>query len=106
MSEAARKVVVEPGRITVIEPELCAEFEVYGEAPVQGFGTVLGRDVYFRSRNDHWSFEVADEQGRLPSDGQAEGGFYRESAYPNASYMPLDRAVCIIERSLREFLEP
>jgi hypothetical protein len=42
MSETERKVVVDPGRIVVIEPELCAEFEVYGEAPVQGFGTVLG----------------------------------------------------------------
>jgi hypothetical protein len=49
-------------------PELDASFEVYGNCPVQGVGTVLGRDLYFRARHDGWSFDVADGAGHLPSD--------------------------------------
>jgi hypothetical protein len=106
MSEGERTVIVEPGRIVVVYPDLCAEFEVYGAVSVQGFGSVLGRELDFRSRHDHGSLEVAHEQGRVPSDGQANGGFDREATFPNASDMPLDRAVRIIERGLRDFLGP
>jgi hypothetical protein len=55
--------------LTVTEPELDATFEVYGDCPVQAFGTVLGRDLYFRARNNCWSFDVAEHAGNLPSDG-------------------------------------
>jgi len=71
--------------LTVTAPEFNAVFEVYGNCPVQGFGTVLGRDLYFRVRHDGWSFDVADHAGNLPSDGYHESdGFYREGDYPKA----------------------
>jgi hypothetical protein len=102
-------VEVQPGpagleRLIVTAPEFDAVFEVYGNCPVQGFGTVLGRDLYFRARHDRWSFDVADHAGHLPSDGyQDSDGFYREAEYPNASWMPHRETVAIIERCLREY---
>jgi hypothetical protein len=80
--------------------------EVYGNCPVQGLGTVLGRELYFRARHDGWSFDVADHAARLPSDGYRDSdGFYREADYPNASWMPHEEAVKIIARCLREFTD-
>ncbi len=91
-------------RLFVTAPEFDATFKVYGNCPVQGFGTVLGRDLYFLARHDGWSFDVADHAGNLPSDGyQNSDGFYREDVYPNASWMPLPEAVAIIEKCLREY---
>jgi hypothetical protein len=91
-------------RLLIAAPEYDADFEVYGNCPVQGFGTVLGRELYFRARHDAWSLDVADHTGRLPSDGsQNSDGFYREGDYPNAGWMPLEKAVRIIERCLREY---
>jgi hypothetical protein len=91
-------------RLIVTAPEFDAEFEVYGNAPVQGFGTVLGRELYFRARHDGWSFDVADHAGRLPSDGSREpDGFYREAEYADASWMPHTEAVRIIARCLQEY---
>jgi hypothetical protein len=55
--------------LMVTAPEFDANFEVYGNCPVQGLGTVLGRDLYFHARHDGWWFEVADRAGNLPSDG-------------------------------------
>src|SRR4051812_12998286 len=101
-TDLGRTIVTEPGRIAVSDPDLCVEYEIYGSAPVQGFGTVIGREIYFRARHDGWSFDVADHKGDLPSDGRAEAdGFYREGAYEGASYMPLDAAMRIMERCLR-----
>jgi hypothetical protein len=91
-------------RLFVTAPEFDATFEVYGSAPVQGFGTVLGRDLYFRARHDGWSFDVADHPGNLPTDGYHNSdGFYREGVYPNASWMPLAESVKIIVRCLSEY---
>ena len=91
-------------RLFVTAPEFDAEFEVTGEAPVQAFGTVLGRDLYFRARHNAWSFDVADKAGNLPSDGYRDSdGFSREGHYSNAGYMPLNEAVKIIVRCLTEF---
>jgi hypothetical protein len=91
-------------RLIVTAPDFDAVFEVYGNCPVQGFGTVLGRDLYFRARHDGWSFEVADHAGHLPSDGYiGSDGFYREAEYPNASWMPHTEAVKIIAQCLREY---
>lgn len=91
-------------RLIVTAPEFDAEFEVHGVCPVQGFGTVRGRDLYFRARHDEWSFDVADHAGNLPSDGfRKSDGFYREAPYPEASWMPHRKAVEIIERCLREY---
>lgn len=91
--------------LRVVAPEYDATFEVYGNCPVQGFGTVRGRDLYFRARHDGWSFDVADSAGHLPSDGyQDSDGFYREADYPNASWMPHREAVEIIVVCLREYI--
>jgi hypothetical protein len=91
-------------RLFVDAPEFDAEFEIYGNCPVQAFGTILGRELYFRARHDEWSFEVADCAGNLPSDGFRDSdGFYREGDYPNAGWIPLRKAVAIIERCMREF---
>jgi L-amino acid N-acyltransferase YncA len=93
-------------RLIVTAPEFDASFEVYGNCPVQGFGSVLGRFLYFRARHDGWSFEVADHAGNLPSDGYFDSdGFYRDGDYPNAGWMPHRKAVAIIERCLREFTD-
>src|SRR5262249_33731282 len=85
--------------LQVLAPEYDATFEVYGSAPVQAFGKVLGRELYFRARHQQWTFDVANHKGHLPSDGCRDSdGFFREGNYPNASWMPLDRAVIIIVR--------
>jgi hypothetical protein len=101
-----RTVITESGRIAVSDPAQCIEYEIYGNAPVQGFGSVIGRDIYFRARHQGWSFDVADHKGDLPSDGCADAdGFYREGVYEKASYMPFEAAMRIIDRCLREYID-
>ena len=91
-------------RLVVTAPEFDAAFEVYGDCPVQGFGTVRGRELYFHARHDGWSFDVADHAGHLASDGYRNSdGFHREADYPDASWMPHAEAVKIIGRCLLEF---
>jgi hypothetical protein len=91
-------------RLYVTAPDFDAAFEVYSQAPVQAFGSVLGRKLHFRARHDGWSFDVADRAGNLPSDGYRDSdGFYCEGNFPNASWMPLAEAVRIIERCLRRY---
>jgi hypothetical protein len=91
-------------QLFVTADEFGAEFEVFGACPVQGTGTVRGRDLYFRARHGKWSFEVADKEGNLPSDGCASrDGFILFGDDPHHGYMPLPEAVAIIERCLREF---
>lgn len=81
-------------------------FELYGEAPVQAYGEIRGREFYFRARHDEWHFEVSDADGQLPSDGQAAlDGFIRNGEYPNASYMPLREALKIIDRCMNEYID-
>ncbi len=90
----------------VTAPEFNAEFEFYGNCPVQGFGTVLGREAYFRARHEGWFFEVADQTGSLPSDGSSKpDGFYREADFPNAGWKPHLVAVKIIAACLREYTD-
>ncbi len=91
-------------RLFVSAPEWDADFEVYGACPVQAFGTVRGRDLYFRARHGEWSFDVADSAGNLPSDGYFNSdGFYREGIDPNNGYMPLPEAVAVVAECLREY---
>ena len=91
--------------LRVTAPEYDAAFEVYGNCPVQAFGTVLSRELYFRARHEGWSFEVSDHAGNLPSDGYRDSdGFYREGSYSQAGWMPLGEAVKIIARCLREYV--
>lgn len=75
-----------------------------GHVSSSRIGTVLGRELYFRARHDCWSFDVADRDGNLPSDGYFDSdGFYCEAAYPDASWIPHRKAVTIIQRCLREY---
>jgi hypothetical protein len=90
--------------LLVTAPELDASFEVAGCSPVQGYGKVLDRELYFRARHDEWSFDVADDAGRFPSDGfRGPGTFFRAGPYPNASWMPHAEAVKIILRCLADY---
>lgn len=90
--------------ILVTAPEFDAQFEVWGNCPVQAIGTVLGRDMYFRARHRSWTFDVADVHGNLLSDGQAgSDGFYREDEYTDAGWMTLTDAVKITTRCLEEY---
>ncbi|MCI0456555.1 MAG: hypothetical protein L0Z62_06200 [Gemmataceae bacterium] len=106
MMRNERRVIVDSGLLRVSIPHLDVEYEVWGQAPVQALGTVLGREFYFRARHDCWSFEVADDQGRFPSDGGGVVGFTREGHHDSASYMPLDEACRIIEKCIQELLHP
>ena len=77
---------------------------MYGQAPVQTFGDINGRDFYFRARHNEWSCEVSDGDGQLPSDGRAaDDGFIREGKYTNAGDMPLRDALKIIDRCMTEY---
>lgn len=90
--------------LRVVAPEFDAAFEIAGDCPVQAIGTVRGRDLYFRARNNNWSFDVADSAGNLPSDGYRNSdGFYREAAHPNACWLPHEEAVKIIVNCLQEY---
>jgi hypothetical protein len=101
-----RRIVTEPARIAVSDPVRSIEYEIYGSAPVQAFGTVAGRDIYFWARHRTWSLDIADHNGNLPSDGCADAdSFYREGECENASYMPFEQAMQIIDRCLLEYEE-
>lgn len=38
------------------------KYDIYGETPVQGEGTIHGLAWYFRSRHSAWSFEVSTKE--------------------------------------------
>lgn len=84
--------------------DLGLEYELFGQAPVQALGTLCGREFYFRSRHDEWTFEMADENGDLPSDRGGTTVFYRSEVQPDASYLPLYEAEQIISTLAREYL--
>ena len=98
--------------INVPEIELQGQFYT-SNSPVQAWGTVLGRDFYFRSRHEHWEFAVSESPDIDPADlfpdANRECLFLREGQYGQgrfaASYMPLDVAAQIIERCAREYAE-
>jgi len=102
-----RKITVGQNRMTVVDPELQIEFEVYGfPSLVEGLGKVLGRDMYFHAKYDDWFFEVADRNGNMPSDGFFDSdGFYQEARYRDPGGLPLEEAVRIIEDCLRLYLQ-
>jgi hypothetical protein len=74
------------------------KYELWGEAPVQALGTISGREFHFLSRHSEWEFEVANEQGKLPSDVREPPVFHRRGKYKNSSYMPVEVAVALIEQ--------
>jgi hypothetical protein len=80
-------------------------YELWGEAPVQALGTVGGREFYFRARHSAWEFEVANEQGDLPSDVGESLVYHRRGEYMNAGFMSKETAVFLIEKCAQEYLE-
>jgi hypothetical protein len=83
---------------------------LYGQAPVQAEGTVIGKRFYFRARWDSWSFSVADSEDIDPVDVQLpEQGFLREGQYGrrngyDASRMKYDDAEAVIRQCAQEFV--
>jgi hypothetical protein len=82
-------------------------------SPVQAEGLVNGKQFYFRSRHEHWSFAVSEDPNVDPIDIQSteQGkiyGFFIEERYGDASfdagYMPLDEAERIIENCVNIYL--
>jgi hypothetical protein len=91
-------------RLIVVVPEWDATFEVSGACPVQAFGTVRGRDLFFHARHGIWFFEVADSAGNMPSDGYRESdGFYLEGIDTYSGYVPLPEAVAVVAECLRTY---
>lgn len=91
--------------IQVRDAELGLEYEAWGACPVQAHGEWRGREVYFRARHGWWTFEVADHDGILPSDGGRHGGHTWEDVDPHNGFMPLPEVVPIIERCVRSLGE-
>jgi hypothetical protein len=92
-------------------PELDLRGQFYtSESPVQAWGTVKGRDFYFRARGEYWTFAVSESPDIDPINMQnANHGFFREERYgtqrSDASYIPLDVAAKIVEDCAREYVQ-
>jgi len=85
----------------VVAPEFDADFEVFGACPVEAVGTVCGRDLYFHTRHERWSFEVADDFGN--TNGHSADKLLHEGDHPGADWMSHQQAAEIIIRCLREY---
>jgi len=94
------------GLIRVSDPMHDFTFQISGDCPVQGWGTVAEREFYFRARGDKWSCEVADAEGHLPSDGSnSSNGYYREGNWPDTSWIPLRKALLLIDKCMSEYFD-
>lgn len=78
-----------------------------GFAPIQGFGTVMGIEFYFRARYDEWQFHVSLNPDIDMADIEEcrEGYFFLEGPYAKASHMSLEKAVEIIQDCAEKFIE-
>lgn len=75
-----------------------------GSCPVQGEGTVDGREWYFRARGQEWSFEVYSSAEE--SEGNAPPLWWTWEdwgTWPDAGYMPDDEARRKIDVSVERF---
>lgn len=75
-----------------------------GSCPVQGEGTVDGREWYFRARGQHWSFEVYSSPEE--SEGNAPPLWWTVEewgTWPDAGYMPEDEARRKIDVAVARF---
>lgn len=89
--------------------------KIQGPAPVQAEGTVNGFPFYFRARYDTWTFAISENPAVDPVDIQMDEqgktyGFFAEGRAGGewdyaASYLDDDRAILIIERCAREYLD-
>lgn len=80
-----------------------------GSCPVQASGTIDGKEFFFWSRYQVWTFAVAVDAGIDPVDinETSDQGFYLEESYGegpyDAGYMPIEEAKEIIHRCVEEF---
>ena len=80
------------------------EYEISANGMVQATGELAGVEIYFRAKNQEWIFDIANRDGKLPSDGYS-GGFFKKEKYDNASSMTLNEAVIIIRKCIDEYLQ-
>jgi len=75
----------------------CARIEFSGACPVQGVGTVDGRQVYYRARGSGWSLsvELSDE----------EEWTYTEAPYawPDGGWLHRDESMANIKKAVAAF---
>jgi hypothetical protein len=80
--------------------------EFGGACPVQGFGTLDGRFVYYRARGDGWSFEVWAEGVDVADDGlpepSPEWALDRHGTYawPEGGYLHRDQSILNLREAL------
>jgi hypothetical protein len=95
-------------------PAWCTISSLGGQSPVQGWGTCIGHDWYFRARWGDWELVVYEKDGvgALVRNARARERttlFQRDDGYGDerydASYMPIPEARYFIVEALREFME-
>lgn len=94
---------VRPGAWDVRFLNFDGDYELTGPGPMQGVGTVLGIDFYFRARRDGWEFETNDERGWLfpRSDARA---FERRGECQEAEHIRHGAAASRVARCVAEFV--
>lgn len=90
---------------TIVDASLGLDYELTGSMPVQGVGTIGGREFYFRARHSNWEFEVADDLGNLPSDAGGNSVFHVSGRFRLADEMSAGDAVKIIAACARAWLD-
>jgi len=76
---------------------------IYGNAPVQGEGTIAGKPFYFRARHGGWSMSIGVGMDKPDADDK-DAEWFREGEWPNASWMPHEDARKLIEQLANEYI--
>jgi len=92
-----------------MEPNTLVITDLYGNCPVQGWGTVNGKEFYFRSRGAMWTMAIGwDPVGMAWRSRDGEDEFFRHGSYgkfPEAGWMPHWRAREIIFECAKAYWE-
>ena len=102
---------------TLSDNDTGLECTLYGQAPVQADGQILGHAFYFRSKHSQWTFTACanshgdpacifpevDEPGFF-EDGEYQG-YYLSGEFNNASFMRYDEAERIIRDCAEQFTQ-
>lgn len=75
--------------------------ELFGNCPVQAYGTVAGRPFYFRARGDRWTFGVGDGGCAEPG---GEVAWSHEEEWVDAGWMNEAQARACIEKAAGLYL--
>jgi hypothetical protein len=81
-------------------PDLVIDW-IGGNCPVQGEGTICGKEFYFRARGEGWSFGVGGDVVLDPE--WSREGTWGDGPF-DAGWMSEDDARQIIERCAAEFI--